>query len=194
LGLLGCTGAAFGIALLWRRYVDPRMSATGAVRRALPLLGVLLVVGTPLVFHEKVRFDIRPQKDHVRAVGRDLALTLPEGSRVGVIDPKGNGMAAKMLNYELTSGPGAGRDLGTASVIVIGHRKYTGAKLRDLIGRYKLTHLWVHQTFPQARDALGVEIAPLASHLLRLENGRWVPVRSWPYRGYDDPFSKDLPR
>jgi hypothetical protein len=103
-------------------------------------------------------------------------------------------MAAKMLNYEMTSGPGAGRDLGTASVITIGHRKFAGPDLRDLIGRYKLTHLWIHQPFPQARSALGLEPAALASHLLRRENGGWVLARSWAYRGYDDPFSKDLPR
>ncbi len=44
----------------------------------------------------------------------------------------------------------------------------------------------------EVQRALDVDLAPRASHLLRRVDGGWELVRSWPYDGYDDPYSPDL--
>jgi hypothetical protein len=65
-------------------------------------LGVVLVLSLPVAAAPDLRFDLRPQKEHLRMVGKDLAAMLPPGARLGIIDPKGNGLAALMVRYELT--------------------------------------------------------------------------------------------
>jgi len=194
LGLLGCTGAAYGIALLWRRTVAPRLGEGGRGRRVLAVCAALLIAAAPLALHGKVRFDLRPQKDDVRLAGRDLAHILPEGARVGVVDPNGNGFVAKLLNYEMTSGPGAGRHLSTVSAVTKAAHSGSVAAMQKRIRSLKLPYLWVHQPLPKVEAALGVSLPSRAASLLRNEDGRWVLVRAWPYRGYDDPFDEDLPR
>ena len=46
-----------------------------------------------LSYGPDLRFDLRPQKEHLRMVGKDLAAMLPPGARLGLIDPKGYGLA-----------------------------------------------------------------------------------------------------
>ena len=56
-----------------------------------------------------LRFDLRQQKEHLRKVGKDLAAMLPPGARLGIIDPKGNGLAALMVRYEMTKDSTSGK-------------------------------------------------------------------------------------
>jgi hypothetical protein len=193
LGILGCTAAAFGLAHLWRRYVSPRLADGKGIARLLPAFGVALVVVLPFGFPHKLRIDARPQKDHMRLVGQDLGRILPEGARLAVVDLRGNGFTSTVINYELTSGPGAGRGLTVGPRINLFTRLKTPGELRGRLARGKVSHVWVHQPLAEVQTALEVDLAPRGSHLLRRADGRWELVRSWPYDGYDDPHSPDLP-
>ena len=187
LGLIGCTAAAYGIAILWRLHVRQRLQKDHILYRILPALGVALVLATPVAVADKLRFDIRPQKDHMRMVGQELARTLPEGARLAVIDPRGVGLTDQIINYELTSGPGAGRDLSLIykfNVIKISHEE-----LRAKLANNSVTHAWVHQPLTEVQEALDIELKPSNSHLLSYADGKWKLLRSWPYDGYDDPYS-----
>ncbi len=187
LGLIGCTTAAYGLAILWRRHVRQRLKDVALVRRILSTVAVFVVLAAPLATAKKIRFDIRPQKDHMRLAGQELGRSLPEGARLIIIDPHGVGLADKVINYEMTSGPGAGRGLSTIyRFAVLG--KMAG-ELRQEIEKEAITHAWVHEPLAEVQKALNVELAPGASHLLRYADGKWEFMRSWPYGGYDDPHS-----
>ena len=193
LGILGCTAAAFGLAHLWRRFVSPRLAGAGGLARLLPAFGMAVVVVLPLALPHKLRIDARPQKDHMRLVGQDLGRSLPEGARLAVVDPRGNGFTATVITYELTSGAGTGRGLTVGLRINLFTPLKSPAELRDRLARGRVTHVWVFQPLAKVQRNLGVDLAPRASHLLRRVDGRWELVRSWPYEGYDDPHSPDLP-
>lgn len=187
LGLIGCTAAAYGVAILWRLHVRQRLQKDHILYRILPALGVALVLATPVAVVDKLRFDIRPQKDHMRMVGQELARTLPEGARLAIIDPRGVGLTDQIIRYELTSGPGAGRDLSIIykfNVIKISHEE-----LRAKLANKSVTHAWVHQPLTEVQEALDIELKPSNSHLLSYADGKWKLLRSWPYDGYDDPYS-----
>ncbi len=98
-----------------------------------------------------------------------------------------------MINYELTSGAGAGRGLTVGSRISLFTPLKTPGALRDRLARGQVSHAWVHQPLAEVQRALDVDLAPRSSHLLRHVDGRWEVVRSWPNDGYDDPHSPDLP-
>ncbi len=192
LGILGCTAAAFGLAHLWRRHVSPRLAGARGFTRLLSPLGVALVLLLPVAFPHKLRIDVRPQTDHMRLVGQDLGRSLPEGARLAIVDPRGNGFMATGIIYELTSGAGARRGLTVGPRIDLFHPLKTPGALRSRLARGQVSHAWVHQPLAEVQRALDVDLAPRSSHLLRHVDGRWEVVRSWPYDGYDDPHSPDL--
>ncbi|HEB79808.1 MAG TPA: hypothetical protein ENI79_04965 [Rhodospirillales bacterium] len=188
LGLIGCVAAAYGAAILWRLRVSPRLGKDHVLYRLLPVLGVALVLTAPVAAKNKLRFDIRPQKDHMRMVGQDLARTLPEGSRLAIIDPRGVGLTDQIINYELTSGPGAGRNLKTLYRFTVVNRPK--AELLEALEKQSVTHAWAFEPLESVQKALGVTLKPSASHLLGYAGGgEWKLLRSWPYDGYDDPYS-----
>ena len=93
----------------------------------------------------------------------------------------------------IASGAGAGRGLTVSLRINLFSRLKSPGELRDRVARGRVSHVWVHQPLAEVQTALEVDLAPRASHLLRRVDGRWELVRSWPYDGYDDPHSPDLP-
>lgn len=179
LGLLGATTAAFGLACLWQRWQLK-------VPRLLSALAVFLVLAIPLVTRTSLRFDIRPQKDHMRMVGQDLAKILPAGARFGVIDQRGQGFAGKVVNFELSSGVNSRPGL---KVYFNGGMFKSPALLRKALESRKITYLWVHEPVPLVIKALGLDLAPAASYLLVRKKSGWKRLKSWPYNGYTDPFS-----
>jgi len=186
-GLLGCTAAAYGVANMWRLWGSSRWGDTKAIKIFMPALAVSLVLVIPVVGAERLRFDIRPQKNHIRMVGRDLGRNLPEGSAIAVFDPNGNGLAANLIKYELTSGPGVGRGL-TISFELNAFNK--ALNIHEVINRNSFRYIWVHQSLKMVEDALSVKLPTGASHLLKFTaGGNWIIVRSWPYDGYGDPFA-----
>ncbi len=186
LGLLGATCAAFGLAVLWRRHGVPFLETRPMAKKLLAAVTVSAVVIAPVVLAKSLRFDLRPQKDHMRLVGRDLAESLPEGSRLAVVDRRGNGFAGMVIRYELNQGAGAGRDIKVS--VNVSLFNFKGIKnLTGFLQKEGVTYAWVHEPLAEERKAFAIELPGKSSNLLRLEKGKWALVRSWPYRGYDDP-------
>ncbi len=179
LGILGASTAAFGLARLWRwrQWKVPRFSYA---------LAVFLVLAIPLATSTSLRFDIRPQKDHMRMVGRDLAKILPTGARFAVVDQRGQGLAGKIVSFELSSGVNSRPGL---KVYFNGRMFKSPAALRKALESRKITYLWVHEPVPLVIEALGLDLAPAASYLLVRDKSGWKRLGSWPYDGYTDPFS-----
>lgn len=190
LGLLGCTMAGFGLAILWRRHVGPRLAGRPIMARNLSIFAIVLVLAAPLLGAGKLRFDKRPQKDHYREVGRAMAEMLPKGARVAVLDPRGDGFSAMVLNYELTSAGGAGRGLDMPERITRFNAKPDVEFYRERLRRFRITHAWLHEPSAPLLAAFGVTLAKRQSHLLeRKADGGWERIASWAYDGYTDPFS-----
>ncbi len=185
LGILGATTAAFGLAHLWRRWRWGRWGRW-KVHRLLSALAVFLVLAIPVATSTSLRFDIRPQKDHMRMVGRDLAEILPVGARFAVVDQRGQGLAGKIVNFELSSGVNSRSGL---KVYSNGRMFKSAAAMRKALESWKITYLWVHEPVPLVLEALGLDLAPAASYFLVKEKSGWKILRSWPYDGYTDPFS-----
>ena len=189
MGLLGVTGAAYGLALIWQKYASPALAARSGLAKMIAAPPVILVLVLPIALHHKLRFDIRPQKDHMRMVGQELATTLPSGTSIIVTDIKGDGFTGMVIRYELTSGPGAGRNIKMSLNLSSYSRITSPDQLNAFLKKATVTHTWVHQPLPLIETALKVKLAPYSSHLLRKSNGRWAVVKSWPYGGYKDPHS-----
>ncbi len=176
LGILGCTCAAYGLAKLWKRH----LAAPPAVVRLLGALGVLAVLVLPAAFSEKLRFDVRPDKTHIRLAGQEMAGMLPQGARLTVYDPHGNGLAATIVRYELTSGPGAGRELFFPGSIGPESRDRDAPWIRARLDALSPSHVWVRRPDDGARAVFGVPLAPGASHLVARRDGAWRVVHTWP--------------
>ena len=178
LGLLGCTTAAYGVAILWRHKIASSRFMSG---RLVSAIAIVTVLTAPLLGAKTLRFDIRPQKDHIRMVGQEMAATLPVGSRLKVIDPNGNGLATTIIRYEMKSAQGAGKNFS----IPAGLDNYSGAKA---ILETSLTHAWVFQSTAAAKDIFDLPLAASASHLLEKDGDNWRIIKSWPYGTFKDPY------
>ena len=155
--------------------------------RPLPACAIGFVVFVPMIGVDKLRFDIRPHKDHMRMIGQELGRGLLLGAAIAVLDPNGNGLAAKFVYYELTSGSGAGRGLGISFELNAFNRD---SNFKDAIVRKSLRNIWVHQPLELVKNSLNVTLPAGASHLLKSSaGGIWTVVQSWPYEGYNDPFA-----
>ncbi|MEQ8193325.1 MAG: hypothetical protein RIB59_02435, partial [Rhodospirillales bacterium] len=187
LGLLGAMAGAYGLAQLWRSKITSGLEEKRTLRKYLAAVPVVCILALPFAAHHKLRFDIRPHKDHMRMVGQTLAETLPRDSNLAVIDLRGNGFAAIVLRYEIMSAAGAGRDIHANLSLNAYSQIKSAAQLRDRLKKAKPTHIWVHMSLPLIEQALEVTLPPRTSHLLKREGNRWRRVRSWPYRGYTDP-------
>jgi len=189
LGLLGATGAAYGLAILWRRYVTNILIERPKLNKTLISLPIVIVLLLPITLHHKLRFDIRPQKDHMRFVGQELAELLPENSAVAVIDLKGNGFTGKVIYYELASVIQTKKRIKVPVNLAANVGFKQPSQLIEYLEKRPVTYTWVHQSLPLIDTALKVNLAPHASHLLKRTNNQWAVVKSWPYAGYKDPHS-----
>jgi hypothetical protein len=140
-----------------------------------------LAVATPIALAGKLRFDNRAPKLYVRAVAEEMAGLLGRDDSLAVIDASGDGTYATMVRYVL----------GARVQMLAGDPRMPESQVRSVLGPTGPDAVWVHVPTPAIEAALGVALAPGASHLLRRENGRWVEVKSWPYPGYASPA--DIP-
>ena len=108
-------------------------------------------------------------------VGEDLAAMLPPGARLGIIDPKGNGLAALMVRYELTKDSTTGK---APSVLASYDFTDRDKSLKDYMAGMEASHAWVFQTSKKVRLALGVDLSGRASHLLEKKDGAWKLLES----------------
>ena len=118
-------------------------------------------------------------------VGNDLAAMLPPGARLGIIDPKGYGLAALMVRYELTKDSTPGKASSVPASYGFADRDKS---LKDFMAGMGASHAWVFQTSKKVRQALGVDLPGRASHLLEKKDGAWKLLESWPYGGWEDPY------
>lgn len=187
LGLLGAMAAAYCGATWWRIYIKPKAWSVRAARA----LGVWVLAATvvaPMASAEKLRFDVRPQKTHLRAVGAEMGRILPKGSRIGVLDPRGDGIAAMIVRFELGSGRGAGRDLDVVGNLSLFAGPPDATRAATFAANPEYTHLLVHEALPEIEAALGVELTADAVNLLERTGAGWRLVKAWPYPGYTEPY------
>jgi hypothetical protein len=170
LGPLGVAFAVYGLALLWRRHRPRWSSALGAA-------AILLAVATPIALAGKLRFDIRAPKLYVRAVAEEMAGLLGRDDRLAVIDASGDGTYAMMVRYVL----------GPRVRMLAGDPQMPESLVRGVLSNTGVDAAWIHVPTPAIDAALGMTLAPRASHLLKRENGRWTEIKSWPYPGYASP-------
>ena len=188
LGLLGCTAAAFGLAIMWRKFdIGQKVRNISGGRAVLPGLAVILVLAVPFITAEALRFDVRPPKDHARMVGKYLADALPDNSIVAIIDPRGQGLASLLLQYEMVFIPFPPKKLR-----VSWRYRVQGKSPEDFaadVRKKRITHAWVHEVIPGISAPFGLELAKYQSHLLEWTGEGWQLLKSWPYNGYQDPLS-----
>jgi len=188
LGILGCTAAAYGLAILWRKFdVGQTIARLSRGRPVLSWLAVALALIIPFATAEALRFDIRPPKDHARMVGKYLAKALPDNSNVAVIDPRGQGMASLLVRYEMAVLPDPPRNLKVSWRYRV--RGKSPADIAKNVRENKITHAWVHEVIPGVSAPFGLELAKYQSHLLKWTGTGWRLLKSWPYDGYEDPLS-----
>ena len=174
LGGVSMAFAAYGAALLWKNWLKGR----GARQIAwTAVAGALLL---PIVLSPMVRFDTRPTKRYVRAVGEDLATRLSPEARLVVLDPTDNGYFGVLLHYATKF------KVRVVDRVSVFHRP-TAAKMRSAVEKSRASHVWVHIPSPDIDRALGVSLTPGASYLLARSSDGWSVDRSWPYPGYRHP-------
>ena len=186
LGIFGCTTAAYGLATLWRKHNVGKIF--DRVSFGWPLLGgvaIFLVLSVPAATGWRLRFDLRPQKVHVRLVAREIARALPKEAKIAVIDPYGGGLSSVVFNYQLRSAPGAGQNLGVIMDYRV--REKPQVEIAADVRKRKITHAWVHQALPGINKSLGLDLQKGQSHLLEWSEKAWRIINSWPYDGYEDP-------
>jgi hypothetical protein len=137
----------------------------------------VLAVATPVALAGKLRFDIRAPKLYVRGVAEEMAGTLGRDEKLAVIDASGDGTYTMMVRYVL----------GPQVQMLSGEPQMSESLVRGFLANAGATTAWVHMPTPAIDAALGVPLAPGASHLLKRENGRWIEIKSWPYPGYAAP-------
>lgn len=168
------TFGAYGVALLWRTWITPRL------RRNISWIVFALIVIGPFALAHKIRFDQHPVKIYVRQVVEDLVAGIPEDTRLGVLDPTGNGEFAVIARYVAT------RHTDYVGHLIAAHRP-TAGRILEFIDHKEPEMIWVHVPTESAERALAVRMIQGSSYLLKHTAGKWVIVKSWPYPGYADP-------
>jgi len=183
LALMGAVTMGFGIASLYRHWKQGSFPAVWA--KITSVLVIVLVLLMPAATRTHLRFDFRAQKDHMRNVGQELGQTLSSGSKVGIVDPRGNGYSSVVMFYELMNAPDVKRGLASRYKF-----RVSGRPTEDVVNEIndqKITHIWVFQTTPAVNKAVGMVLNPLASHLLKWTGSGWEKIKSWDYIGFTDP-------
>ncbi len=174
LGLLAVAFGAYGGALLWRRYLFSRLRTVPAA------IAVTLVIALPVIFADKLRFDLSPPNQFVRSIGEELAASLPPDSRLMVIDPQETGLYAKMMGYLLY---GTAQMAGEVNLL----HGFGADGVRRQIQKYKPTHIWVRTRNGAVAAALNLKLEERTAYLLRRGGQGWEVAQSWAYPGAGPP-------
>ena len=161
--------AAYGGALLWRRWLS------GRVRIArLAWLPVVLIIAAPFVFAPKLRFDREPMTRNFRVVGAAVAALAKPGDRIFNVDPHGSGESSAALTYEL------GERAGYAGQVSAFTRQASKA-FRKALANPRTNALVLHTQLPDFATALGLTLPADRTYFLRRQaDGAWRVVGSWP--------------
>jgi hypothetical protein len=165
---------AYGIGLLWRARVVPRM------RRNYAWVAFLLIVITPFAVSYKIRFDLHAPKIFVRMVSEDIAATIPRGVTFASFDNTGNGEFEVIARYVMTP------HVEYVGFLIAASRP-TEKKIRTFLTEKGPDYAWIHVPTKPLEQALNISLAPQKSHLVKRTGTNWTIVKSWPFPGYDNP-------
>ena len=189
LGLLGALTSAVAVGKLYKSKLSPWFAGRTTLWRSIPVLMILGVVVTPLIFNHKIRIDIRPQIEHMRLVGKELALVIPSGKTLAILDPKGQGLADLIIKYEV---------LGFSPfspspnfIFRIGSSMSSWENLEQRLEKFGVSYIWIHQKTDWYAAGPGLsELRDDGSTLAsKSKDGTWRIEKFWPYDGYNDPYS-----
>tara|TARA_Y100001936_G_C16092263_1_gene687499 strand:+ start:673 stop:2676 length:2004 start_codon:yes stop_codon:yes gene_type:complete len=189
LGLLGALTAAVTLGKLYKSWFSSHLVARPFLRRGLSTLIIFGVFVAPLAFNHKIRIDIRPQIQHMRFVGKELARVIPSGSTLAVLDPRGQGLADLIIKYEVLSFSRFATPPKFASWV--GSVPSSLESLKRRLKEFNVSHIWVHQKTDWYAAGLGLRgIRDGGSTLIsKSVDGTWRIEKFWPYLGYTDPYS-----
>lgn len=165
---------AYGIGLLWRARVAPRM------RRSYAWVAFLLIAVTPFAASHKIRFDLYAPKIFVRAVSEDIAATIPKGVSFASFDNTGNGEFEVIARYVMTP------HVEYVGFLIAASRP-TEKVVRAFIAKKQPDFVWIHVPTDAIRTVMALSLPPRNSYLVQRTGARWTILKSWPFPGYDNP-------
>lgn len=173
LGLMAVAFGAFGLGMLWRRY----MAARPLPRLMLAVLCAVILVA-PFVFAEKLRFDLEHPKPFYRSVGRELPGLMPVGSRLLILDPRGTGESGVLTQFELAERQNEFQGYRAQ------YHSFSKSSLVEVLAVTKPTYLLVHSFRPVVNDVLGTDLPEKGFSFLLRKTGdvpaTWAIVKKWP--------------
>jgi hypothetical protein len=169
LGMIGVAFSTYGLGVLWQKYGILQLWV-----KKVAWLPVCVMILSPFVFANKLRFDRHPPVPYFRNVAIDLSKILVKGNRLQVLDPKGSGESGVITRYEL------GQKVGIFKGFMSAFYKWDKKKLQALVYDQKLTHLLIHTLNPVLIDVLPVKMEENNSYLLKADDmGRWNIIKTW---------------
>ncbi len=133
---------------------------------------IVLALILPIVLAPKLRFDLEPPKPHFTNVAISLLGKVSDQSRIFVLDPKGTGESALITRFHL--------DQYGVPWLAAHHRQSLKIVREYLAPITENDLLLVHSSAPATTGALGLDLNPRESHLLKRSQSGWTVVRSWP--------------
>jgi hypothetical protein len=148
--------------------------------RRLGAVALVIIVLAPFAAARYLRFDIHPVKNYAREVAIEMAGLLGPQPRLIVVDSAGNGFMTNFVDWYL----GFGKQVGGSTSVFSAE----ATSLAPLLSDASVTHAWLLSWSDAAPGLFGLPLAAGQSHLLaRGPGGRWTAIRSWPFRGFDEP-------
>ncbi|MBC8270119.1 MAG: hypothetical protein H8E36_15360 [Rhodospirillaceae bacterium] len=168
LGMIGVAFTAYGLAILWRKYVEGRQWP-----KNVSWLPVTLMLLAPFVFANKLRFDRFPPVPHFRTVGVELKDLLVPGNTLYVLDPQGSGESGVITRYEL-GGQGIYKSYLSA------YQHVDEDNFRSNLSKANFSHLLIHSLNPVLLKVLSVDMDKNHSYLLEADGkGGWRIIKIW---------------
>lgn len=151
-----------------------RLTARIDVRRVAWVPALLLVV-LPFVFAHKLRFDTSPSYAHYRAASVGLMDHITVGSKVFVLDPMGSGESAIISRFQASP-------LEVPVSFMSAHHDTSEKNIRAFMGHARGAFVIVHSVTPEARAAIGRDLADRTSYLLNVDNDGGIEILAeWPW-------------
>ena len=167
LGLLSVVFGAYGVGILWRRFVEGR-----TVPVWLTASPVVLMVAATMAFPHKLRFDLELPKPRYNGAAFYAAKAIPMDKRLIVLDPRGTGESS-VITRARTNRP----DIPYAPYWAL----KTVSSIRDLLTKAPEDgYVIVHSATPETNQAMGMKLENGVSYLIvRNDAGGWKVLRIW---------------
>jgi hypothetical protein len=122
-----------------------------------------------------------PEGRALRIIGRDLADSLPPGSRVAAIDAQGWGMMTVALRYDLWRPGREDRGLHVVKEInfLFSRAEENLPDVRAAFRSPEISHIVINDPTPDYAEVLGIPSAKATAFLLERGESRWIIARTW---------------